>query len=89
MSPATTANFISSASARIQKVTGGIASTITACISSASSTSWTSANGLGSLGREQLEWLENDLKGRSCETPIVVFAHIPLWEVYPQWAGHE
>ncbi len=42
-------------------------------------------NGLGSLGKEQLEWLEDDLKGRSSETPIVVFAHIPLWEVYPQW----
>jgi 3',5'-cyclic AMP phosphodiesterase CpdA len=42
-------------------------------------------NGLGSLGKEQLEWLEDDLKGRSAETPIVVFAHIPLWEVYPQW----
>ena len=42
-------------------------------------------NGLGSLGREQLEWLEGDLKDRSSETPIVVFAHIPLWEVYPPW----
>src|SRR5262245_12184763 len=42
-------------------------------------------NGLGALGKEQLEWLENDLKGRSSEMPIVVFAHIPLWEVYPQW----
>ena len=42
-------------------------------------------NGLGALGSEQLEWLEEDLKGRSTETPIVVFAHIPLWEVYPQW----
>ncbi len=42
-------------------------------------------NGLGALGAEQLEWLEDDLKGRSAETPIVVFAHIPLWEVYPQW----
>lgn len=42
-------------------------------------------NGLGTLGREQLEWLEDDLKSRSAETPIVVFAHIPLWEVYPQW----
>jgi len=42
-------------------------------------------NGLGSLGREQLEWLEGDLRGHSGETPIVVFAHIPLWEVYPQW----
>jgi len=42
-------------------------------------------NGLGALGHEQLEWLEHDLKGRSSETPVVVFAHIPLWEVYPQW----
>jgi Icc protein len=42
-------------------------------------------NGLGSLGAEQLEWLEADLSGRSAETPIVVFAHIPLWEIYPQW----
>jgi Icc protein len=41
--------------------------------------------GLGTLGREQLEWLEKDLKGQSTETPIVVFAHIPLWSVYPQW----
>ena len=42
-------------------------------------------NGLGALGAEQLEWLEADLKDRSSETPIVVFAHIPLWSVYPQW----
>jgi 3',5'-cyclic AMP phosphodiesterase CpdA len=42
-------------------------------------------NGLGALGEEQLKWLENDLKDRSSEMPIVVFAHIPLWEVYPQW----
>jgi 3',5'-cyclic AMP phosphodiesterase CpdA len=43
------------------------------------------AGGLGNLGSEQLEWLENDLKSRSASTPIVVFAHIPLWAVYPQW----
>jgi 3',5'-cyclic-AMP phosphodiesterase len=42
-------------------------------------------NGLGALGREQLEWLEDDLKNRSGDTPIVVFAHIPLWAVYPKW----
>ena len=42
-------------------------------------------NGLGALGNEQLKWLEDDLTGRSSETPIVVFAHIPLWEVYPEW----
>src|SRR5882757_7295926 len=43
------------------------------------------AGGLGNLGAEQLEWLESDLKGRSKSTPVVVFAHIPLWTVYPQW----
>ena len=43
------------------------------------------AGGLGTLGSEQLEWLENDLQERSSSTPIVVFAHIPLWSVYPQW----
>ena len=41
--------------------------------------------GLGSLGDEQLEWLEDDLKGKSKSTPVVLFAHIPLWTVYPQW----
>jgi len=43
------------------------------------------AGGLGNLGNDQLEWLEGDLKGRSASTPIVVFAHIPLWSVYPAW----
>ena len=42
-------------------------------------------NGLGSLGTEQLAWLDNDLRGRSASTPIVVFAHIPLWMVAPDW----
>lgn len=41
--------------------------------------------GLGSLGDEQLQWLEKDLKGKSASTPIVVFAHVPLWTVYEQW----
>jgi 3',5'-cyclic AMP phosphodiesterase CpdA len=44
------------------------------------------AGGLGNLGNEQLEWLEDDLRGRSASQPIVVFAHIPLWTVYPEWA---
>jgi 3',5'-cyclic AMP phosphodiesterase CpdA len=43
------------------------------------------AGGLGNLGKDQLEWLENDLKSRSASNPIVVFAHIPLWAVYPEW----
>jgi 3',5'-cyclic AMP phosphodiesterase CpdA len=41
--------------------------------------------GMGSLGDEQLEWIEDDLKNRSASTPIVVFAHIPLWSLYPEW----
>jgi len=43
------------------------------------------AGGLGTLGNEQLEWLENDVKRLKSSTPIVVFAHIPLWSVYPEW----
>src|SRR5262245_6606781 len=43
------------------------------------------AGGLGTLGPEQLEWLEKDVKHLSASTPIVVFAHIPLWTVYPDW----
>ena len=43
------------------------------------------AGGLGSLGAEQLEWLEDDVKHLKSSTPIVVFAHIPLWSVYPEW----
>jgi len=43
------------------------------------------AGGLGTLGAEQLEWIEKDVKHLKSSTPIVVFAHIPLWAVYPEW----
>ena len=43
------------------------------------------AGGLGSLGNDQLQWLKNDVRHLKHSTPIVVFAHIPLWSVYPQW----
>lgn len=43
------------------------------------------AGGLGQLGEEQLAWLEEDVRGLGSSTPIVVFAHIPLWAVYPPW----
>lgn len=43
------------------------------------------AGGLGALGPAQLEWLQNDVQHLNHSTPIVVFAHIPLWSVYPQW----
>jgi 3',5'-cyclic-AMP phosphodiesterase len=41
--------------------------------------------GMGKLGADQLEWLEADLKARSSSTPLVLFAHLPLWAVYPSW----
>ena len=41
--------------------------------------------GMGNLGAEQLKWLAADLAGRPSSTPIVVFAHIPLWTVYAEW----
>jgi Icc protein len=40
---------------------------------------------MGKLGAEQLSWLKADLASHSPSTPIVVFAHIPLWMVYPGW----
>jgi 3',5'-cyclic AMP phosphodiesterase CpdA len=41
--------------------------------------------GLGKLGEEQLRWLQADLKAQPSSRPIVLFAHIPLWSVYPDW----
>ena len=41
--------------------------------------------GLGTLGAEQLDWVAADLKHRSASTPIVVFAHMPLWTIYEPW----
>jgi 3',5'-cyclic AMP phosphodiesterase CpdA len=41
--------------------------------------------GLGTLGAEQLAWVAADLKGRSASTPVVVFAHMPLWTIYEPW----
>jgi 3',5'-cyclic AMP phosphodiesterase CpdA len=43
------------------------------------------AGGLGLLGPEQLAWLADDVKGLSASTPIVVFAHIPLWTISKDW----
>jgi 3',5'-cyclic AMP phosphodiesterase CpdA len=43
------------------------------------------AGGLGTLGYEQLAWVAADLKSRSASTPIVVFAHMPLWTIYEPW----
>ncbi len=43
------------------------------------------AGGLGSLGADQIAWLKRDVAGLPSSTPIVLFAHVPLWTVYPEW----
>ena len=43
------------------------------------------AGGMGRLGGDQLAWLKADLAGRRDSTPIVVFAHMPLWALYADW----
>ena len=40
---------------------------------------------IGALGGEQITWLKQDLAGLTASTPVVVFAHVPLWSVYPAW----
>ena len=41
--------------------------------------------GMGRLGPNQLAWVKKDLAGVTKSTPVIVFAHIPLWSVYPEW----
>jgi 3',5'-cyclic AMP phosphodiesterase CpdA len=40
---------------------------------------------LGHLGVDQLEFVEKDVAPLSSDTPIVVFSHIPLFAMYPNW----
>jgi 3',5'-cyclic AMP phosphodiesterase CpdA len=40
---------------------------------------------MGVLGDEQLAWLQRDLSGVTASTPVVAFAHVPLYALYPQW----
>ena len=51
----------------------------------ASSNTGGPSSGMGRLGAQQLSWLANDLGGLSTSTPVVVFAHVPLWTVYEKW----
>jgi len=41
--------------------------------------------GMGKLGADQVQWIDADLKAQPASRPVVVFAHIPLWSVYPEW----
>ena len=37
------------------------------------------------FGADQIAWLKKDVAGLPSSTPIVLFAHVPLWTVYPEW----
>lgn len=39
----------------------------------------------GTLGQEQLEWLKADLAKQKPDANIVVFAHRPLFDLWPAW----
>jgi Icc protein len=41
--------------------------------------------GLGVLGQDQLDWLKKDVESLGSSTPIVVYAHVPLWSIFPKW----
>jgi 3',5'-cyclic AMP phosphodiesterase CpdA len=43
------------------------------------------ATGTGKLGDAQLDVLTKDLSAQKPDTPIVVFSHIPLYDIYPKW----
>jgi 3',5'-cyclic AMP phosphodiesterase CpdA len=40
---------------------------------------------LGHLGSDQVDFVQKDVAGLSNDTPIIVFSHIPLFAMYPDW----
>ncbi|QIS09499.1 metallophosphoesterase family protein [Nocardia arthritidis] len=40
---------------------------------------------LGHLGQDQLDFVQKDVAGLSSDTPIIVFSHVPLFAMYPEW----
>jgi 3',5'-cyclic-AMP phosphodiesterase len=43
------------------------------------------ATGKGELGQAQLDLLKKDLTAQKADTPLVIFSHIPLYDLYPKW----
>jgi Icc protein len=56
-----------------------------ALVNVANSKSGSGDGGLGVIGNDQLQWLAKDVAGLKDSTPIVVFAHVPLWMVHEKW----
>jgi 3',5'-cyclic AMP phosphodiesterase CpdA len=64
---------------------GGVHFLALANVQASEAESTAANNGLGVLGAEQLSFIKQDLAARSADTPIVIFGHVPLLAVYPQW----
>ncbi|HLK23793.1 MAG TPA: metallophosphoesterase, partial [Caulobacteraceae bacterium] len=43
------------------------------------------ADGQGRLGPEQIAWIEKNVAHLSSSTPVVVYAHMPLFDAYVPW----
>ncbi|MDH5258517.1 MAG: metallophosphoesterase [Gammaproteobacteria bacterium] len=41
--------------------------------------------GAWGVGEKQLQWLAQDVKNLSPDTPVVIMTHSPLWDYYPRW----
>jgi 3',5'-cyclic-AMP phosphodiesterase len=42
-------------------------------------------DGKGKIGQAQLDILKQDLAAQKSDTPLVIFSHIPLYDLYPKW----
>jgi 3',5'-cyclic AMP phosphodiesterase CpdA len=40
---------------------------------------------MGLLGQDQIDWLQKDLASVRRDAPLVVFGHVPLYALYPEW----
>ncbi len=64
---------------------GGVHFLALANVQASEAESTAAHNGLGVLGADQLSFIRKDLRAQSSDTPIVIFGHVPLLAVYPQW----
>jgi len=65
--------------------TGGVHFLALSNVQASEAESGATNNGLGILGAEQLRFIKKDLAAVSSDTPVVIFGHVPLLAVYPQW----
>ena len=65
--------------------TGGVHFLALSNVQASEAESTAANNGLGLLGAKQLDFIKKDLAAVASDTPVVIFGHVPLLAVYPQW----